>query len=424
MRLIVATPEIPWPTDSGSKQRSYALLRALAAVHSVTLTAPAGADDAWKLGGLSGLMEEFIGVPTQGARRRRLPAAGNRIVRLGSYCADWLHTSTPYLFRLETDVWRERIAGVAGDYDAAFCRYSFMADVLADFPSDRVVVDADDLQFVGLRRAVRQGQFGWGAPMGWLEAQRSRRHEQRLFNRVARTLVCSEVDLQRVSCARKSVVRNGVDLPNRETCGRMPDAELITFVGTFTYAPNVEGLQWFVEKVWPRLRSALPNLRLEVVGKGGSPESLPFARVPGVSVIGEVKCPSKAISRSLLTVVPLMQGTGTRIKIAESLACGRPVVSTSIGAEGYEALTEDDGLICSDRPDGFAAAIEGLCRAPERAREIGEAGRRLAERSFSWESITASLATDMERWTNGDHRSARLSRQEPRIESHASGLAE
>jgi len=139
---------------------------------------------------------------------------------------------------------------------------------------------------------------------------------------------------------------------------------------------------------------------LQVVGKGGSAGTLGFANIPGVEIIGEVERPCDWVSQALLTIVPLKHGTGSRIKIAESLACGRPVVATSIGAEGFELVRPDQGLILTDQPAAMADAIETLVRSPQQAREIGVAGRRLAERLFSWETITASLADDVERWVH------------------------
>jgi len=188
------------------------------------------------------------------SHRRRLPTVGSRVDRFGQYLADWRRTSVPYVFRLETDIWRSKIAEVAPAFDAAFCRHSFMADVVADFPRGRVIIDADDLQYIGMRRSVQRLVFGWGTPMAGLEAGRMFRYEQNLFRGAAQTLVCSEGDFKRVRSSRKTLVRNGVDLPGADAVSRPSNPNVMAFVGTFTYGPNVEGLKWFLQAVWPRLR--------------------------------------------------------------------------------------------------------------------------------------------------------------------------
>jgi polysaccharide biosynthesis protein PslH len=399
MRILFIAPQVPWPANKGDRQRSHALLRALAQKHDVTLSVPATPDEAgYCLEGLKDFIAGFIPVSIDAGSRAKIPASAWRLRRLGPYAWDLLTKPSPYAFRFITDDYRARIAKHRHEFDAVFCRYMYMLPVVRDFPCDRVVVDVDDLHYLGLMRSALNLTSGWSAPMQAPEALRSYCYEQRTYRRLARVLVCSEADLSRIQSKRKSIVRNGVDLPHPTRLQIPPGPKTIIFVGQMSYGPNVEGLRWFLRRVWPSLREFVPEIRLLVVGRKADPDTLPFARSSGVDIVGEVEETASWFSSAMLSIAPLRVGLGTRIKIIESLACGRPVVSTKIGAEGLDDIDERSGLFRVDNPRRMAGCIASLLEEPDRALALGGQGRRLIESRYSWEFVTRNLASDMERW--------------------------
>ena len=399
MRILFVAPQVPWPANKGDRQRSYALLRALAQKHEVTLSVPATPDEAeCCLEGLRDLIAGFIPVPIEAGSRARIPDSAWRLRRLGPYAWDLVTKPSPYAFRFITDDYRARIARHRHDFVAVFCRYMYTLPVVRDFPYDRIVVDVDDLHYLGLMRSALNLTNGWSSPMRAPEALRSYYYEQRIYRRLARVLVCSEADLLRIRSGRKSIVRNGVDLPDSTRLRTPPRPKTILFVGQMSYGPNVEGLTWFLRWVWPSLRQLVPEIRLLVVGRNANPETLPFARCSGVDIVGEVEETASWFSSAMLSIAPLRFGLGTRIKIIESLACGRPVVSSKIGAEGLDDLDEQSGLFRVDDPQDMAGCIASLLEQPERALALGEQGRLLIESRYNWDFVTRDLASDMERW--------------------------
>ena len=398
MRVLLAARDLPWPPNNGGRQRTFAILRALARRHEVTLTVPGSIQEEAELPeGLAGLVQRII--PASPDANRRLPwPSGSRTRRLGGFLNDVLKTSIPYNYRMQsieyTRLLRPEIAG----FDAVFCRSTPMISILDGWPRNRIVLDADDLYYRGLARQVRLRTHGWGTPLVAMEACRTYVHESRLLRGVAQALVSTEADLARIHCRRKSVLANGIDLPDLHGWPLQPRPNTIVFVGTASYDPNTDGLRWFLSRVWPLLRCRSPEVELKIVGRDANLETLPFASVDGVELVANVEETSPYIMAASLSIVPLLNGMGTRIKIAESLAHGRAVVSTTIGAEGYDGVEECHGLIRADRPEAMADRISRLLADPEGCLALGRVGRSVAEARFTWESITANLASDIERW--------------------------
>jgi len=397
MRVLFIAPQFPWPATCGQQQRTLGLLRAIAERHQVILTAPAVDDLAERLKGIRHLVRQFVPVPQSAKEYRTVDVAQSRLKRWWQYCGDLRSTIVPLSCRLARDTWARAIADLSG-VDVAVCRYSSLMGVLAGMPANRVVLDADDLRYVVLRRTAIHGTTGWERGLAAFEAVRAFLYEQSLFRRVAQTLVCSQADLARVRAPNKTIIRNGIDLPDAKWVQRLPEKNTLVFVGSLLYDPNADGLRWFVRRVWPLLRSRIPDIRLYVVGHGATAAGLPFAVVPGIELIGKVDHPAEWISSALVSIVPLWCGGGTRIKIAESLGYGRCVVATRVGAEGYEGVTAEHGLFRCNAPQEMADVISDLVTHSDRTLAAGRVGRQLVEQRFTWDRVTATLGDDLVRW--------------------------
>ncbi|UYY57047.1 glycosyltransferase [Sphingomonas sp. S2-65] len=134
------------------------------------------------------------------------------------------------------------------------------------------------------------------------------------------------------------------------------DAETLLFVGSNT-APNVHGLTWFLEKVWPRIAEAAPGTRLFVAGTVGSAVTAPH----GVELLGLVDDLAALYSRAGIVISPLRQGSGLKIKLVEAIAHGKACVVTSVTLQGVETILSD-AVLHMDEPEQFADAILVLQR--------------------------------------------------------------
>ena len=215
--------------------------------------------------------------------------------------------------------------------------------------------------------------------------------ERKLFPKFDRLLVTSQRDSERVqrivSDSKITVYPNA--LPYIEAPPREEKNEIV-FSGNLEYAPNISAVRFFRERVWPTLRSRWPNLRWKIVGR--NPEAIRgvVAGDARIDLTGFVENALASLAQSQVAIVPLLAGSGTRVKILEAWAAGTAVVSTTLGAEGLECR-DGKHLIVADAPDHFAEAVSLLLESPENRARIGNAGRLLFEQNYTWPGAWTKL---------------------------------
>ena len=166
----------------------------------------------------------------------------------------------------------------------------------------------------------------------------------------------------------------------------------VIFSGNLEYPPNIQAVRFFHDKVWPALQSRWPALRWKILSSNpGSIQRL-AARDSHIELTGFVDDAVAVLAQSQVAVVPLMAGSGTRIKILEAWAARTPVVSTSLGAEGLECRDREH-LLLADDAESFTAAVSELLALPDDRARIGAAGRRLYEERYTWQAAWEALSS-------------------------------
>jgi glycosyltransferase involved in cell wall biosynthesis len=253
-----------------------------------------------------------------------------------------------------------------------------------------IVVDFDDLESVSLERlAMSTRDLGaiLAARFGALLARLAQRRVSAIATAL---LVCSELEQRRV----QSMGTGGhvFTIPNTAaSLGNLPSPSkpVAIFVGTAHYPPNREALLWFTNEVWPRIRRAVPEARLIVVGDKTDDLGISSEK-SGIETVGFVESLAPIYAAAMLAICPIRRGSGTRIKIIEAAVNGRPVVSTTLGAEGLdfrpgaEILLEDDSA-------GFADACVQLFQDPARASQIGKAAMQRARSTYQESRVADRL---------------------------------
>ena len=167
---------------------------------------------------------------------------------------------------------------------------------------------------------------------------------------------------------------------------RVVDHDLV-FVGSMGYAPNAEAVDWLCGAVLPEL----PGVSLAIVGSDPPPAVEALAGLAGVTVVGAVAEVAPWYERARVAVVPVRRGGGTRIKLLEALAHDRPVVSTTVGAEGLDLVAGRDGLLVADDPQAFADHCRHLLADPAFARGLAAAGRDRVARTATVDVVAARI---------------------------------
>jgi polysaccharide biosynthesis protein PslH len=164
----------------------------------------------------------------------------------------------------------------------------------------------------------------------------------------------------------------------------------IIFSGNLEYPPNIQAVQFFHGKVWPALQSRWPELKWKILSRYPGPfRDLP-AHDPRIELTGFVDDAVAVLAQSQVAIVPVLAGSGTRIKILEAWAARTPVVSTRLGAEGLECRDREH-LLLADGPESFTAAVSELLALPDDRARIGAAGRRLYEERYTWQAAWRAL---------------------------------
>jgi glycosyltransferase involved in cell wall biosynthesis len=164
----------------------------------------------------------------------------------------------------------------------------------------------------------------------------------------------------------------------------------IVSIGTLKFLPNKDGLLWFLDRVFPKVTSALEDAKTIVIGEGDVSVEDRYSSDERIVFRGVIKDLSEEMGRGILFIAPIRMGAGIRTKIVTAMAYGMPVVTTSVGIEGIKA-SEKEGVIIEDTEEGFADAVAGLLKDRGKRIALGEAGRRFVEELYSWDSIAHEL---------------------------------
>jgi glycosyltransferase involved in cell wall biosynthesis len=165
------------------------------------------------------------------------------------------------------------------------------------------------------------------------------------------------------------------------------DPHNIVFTGSMDWLPNEDAISYFIEQIMPRIKQAIPDATLTVVGRNPYRSLLELAkRDASIIVTGRVDDVRPYMERAAAYVVPLRIGGGTRLKIYEAMAMEKAIVSTSIGAEG---LPVKDGaeLLLADTAEKFAKAVVGVLRDKQTARALGARAATTVREQFGWEKV-------------------------------------
>lgn len=262
----------------------------------------------------------------------------------------------------------------AESYDYVLVRSVYPSGALFDLPKEarpRTIFDLDDSLSDSLYEHFLTGVSG---PRRWLlDLNRVllRRHEARSAARAGVCLICNLSDTEKMttSSGHPPVLVPNVFSPTRSrastsaTLGFENPDELL-FVGTLSYRPNEEGLRWFMASILPRFLLEYPEATLTVVGRSPSSDLAALCdATPGVKLHADVDDVLAYYSRCRAVVVPLRAGGGTRVKILESVFAERPVIATSVGADGLE-FRDGRELLLFETAEQFVEAYGRLSSKP------------------------------------------------------------
>jgi glycosyltransferase involved in cell wall biosynthesis len=289
------------------------------------------------------------------------------------------------------------------EFDLIWANFAFMAYAVPPDLCRKIPVVLDEHESEGLlwRQYLRNGSLPKRA-FALINLIKLPAFQKKIMSRVAVVLANSdrEADFTRryaPHAVQVWAVPNGVDtevFAPAQTQGNKKDVILLCS-GLAVYRNRAAAL-WFARRMFPRIRREVPDAEFWIVGSHPNREIWRLAETPGIRVTGTVEDVRPYYQQAKVAVTPYRYGEGTKIKVVEAMACGTPVVSTSIGCQGLEVI-DGKHLLIADNETDFSRRVIELLRDPQRSRTIAAAARALAVDKYVWNRIIANLEPALRR---------------------------
>lgn len=248
-----------------------------------------------------------------------------------------------------------------------------------------VILDLVDSMALNFRRRVARASF-WIRPVLQFEQSRVARYERIVAKNSVANFVVSALDCEEIGASNVYVCPLGVDTERfRMGCGGT-SAPVVILSGNMSYQPNIEAAVWFVEKCWPIIKSKVPQATFVIAGSRPAPEVQRLAIDNSIYVTGQVPSMVDVLCGAKIAIAPMQSGSGMQFKILEAMACGIPVITSTIGLGGIKAKPGVDLLVC-DSPSEFISTIIYLLDSEEFRGRIGNSGLEYIRENHSWDSI-------------------------------------
>jgi polysaccharide biosynthesis protein PslH len=397
LNLLFLTPQLPFPPRQGTAIRNWGLIKHLAQRHAITLLSFTEPDQTPVPAELQAVCARVVTVPmphrTRADRLRTLFSSQADLARR-LWSEDFAHALTTLLRESAFD-----LVQLEGLELASYL--PFLTHQESGVRHTKLLYDAHNAEYLIQRRAFSNDLR---LPARWPAALYSLSQTRRLKKFEAET--CCAADgvtcvskedaeaLQRLAPALKPViVPNGIDLADyqaQRTSRNIQAGAKLVFTGKMDYRPNIDAAAWFIEAIWPRIRAVRPETQFFVVGQKPPEKLRRLNGRNGVVVTGAVDDTRPYIAEAAVYVAPLRMGGGTRFKLLEAMALARPIVSTTLGAEGFDVRSGQE-LLLADTPAEFAAAALKLLDTSTQAEVMALAGLAFARASYDWSVIIPRL---------------------------------
>ena len=390
MRILWLKTNLLHPVDTGGKIRSYYMLRELKQRHHVTYLA---LDDG--------------------------TASADAHQRAAEYCHELIpvphRTSSKFSLRFFSELVRNLASPLpyavekyrSSEFGAQIARHQMNADVVVCdflFPSVNIhqpllrpsLLFQHNVEAVIWRRHAETQRNPFLRRLFHTQWQRMRDFERAACQRYDAIVAVSPQDRAIMEAEYGApVVRDiptGVDTEYFRASGQVePDPYHLVFTGSMDWLPNDDAMKYFVRTVFPKVRAACPEASLTIVGRNPFPSLTSLTRTcPSIKVTGQVADVRPYMERAAVYVIPLRIGGGTRLKVFEAMAMGKPIVSTAIGVEGLPIANGTDALV-ADEPDAFAEAVIRLLRDRALAKRVGEAAAEKVTAKFGWAPVAGAF---------------------------------
>ncbi len=395
MNILWLSHFVPYPPKGGNLQRSFNLLRELAKENRIFLLA----------------FNQKSLLPTE----KRLRES---VEQLRSFCkhvqvfeipcekSDWswinlllanLFSPLPYSAKkFQSEKMAQAIQTIMRDYEIDLVHFDTvaLAEYVKYLTGGKKVLNHHNIESALLLSRASREENPLKRFYLRLQGNKLNRYENKIYGEFDLNIVVSELDKDKLKNhspkTEVEVIANGVDT----TYFAISDAQVrknnVVFVGGMNWFPNRDAVLYFFDKIWPLLKNEIPGVSFTLIGTAPPKKITDLAGNEEIEVLGFVDDVRPHLAKAAAYVVPIRAGGGTRLKILDAFACGKAVISTSIGCEGLD-VTPGRNILIGDSPGEFAKQVIRVCADGDLRKSLGEEGRKLVEEKYSWVTIGDNL---------------------------------
>jgi polysaccharide biosynthesis protein PslH len=408
MNILWLKTELLHPVDKGGKIRTYNMLKELRRDHRITYLTLDDGESTDAIAAADEYCHELIRIPHKD--RTKFTAAFYSDLLLN------VPSALPYaIAKYKSSEMRARINErlSKGDIDVLICDFLTPA-VNLDFRFDcPTVLFQHNVEAMIWKRHYQVQKNDVKKVYLYAQWLKMRAFEERLCRKFDAVIAVSaeDRDQMRSDYSLDAVfdVPTGVDTDFFKPTGT-PDRDPmnLVFTGSMDWLPNDDAIRYFTDDVLPIVRRQIPNVSLSVVGRNPSPYLTELAsKDPSINVTGRVDDVRPYMEKAAAYIVPLRIGGGTRLKIYEAMAMEKPIVSTTVGAEGLP-LQVGAELLLADNAKAFAEAVVKILKEPELAERLATCAARTVRERFGWQGVAADFSQICENTLERRHTRAQM----------------
>ena len=268
-------------------------------------------------------------------------------------------------------------------------------ETIRKYSQARIFLRVHNIEYLIWKRLAKQTKNLFKKVAYGYLAHSLKRFELSLFYKIDGYLPITEVDhtffKEKFSNLSSKTIPFGIklsDYPYQES--KIEENKMSLFhLGSMNWQPNIEGMVWFLDNVWTIIAEKYPQLTFIVAGKG-SKSFFYKKNYKNLQIFDFVENAQQFINEYDIMVVPLLSGSGMRIKIMEGLALGKPIITTSIGAEGID-ITDKENILIANTPEEMIQSIDFCTKNTQKCEEIGKNARKVIENKYTQELISKDL---------------------------------
>ena len=393
LNILIITPQIPYPPQQGASLRNWHIIRSLAQNHTVSLLSfqePDQETDPSVIQLLYSTCENATFIPTPDH------TIGRRLTHL---------VTSPYPdmgHRLQSDPFTAALQTLLTDhaFDIVQIEGIELARTIDTIrqhsPHSKIIFDNHNAETALQQRTfltdIKQPRRWVGAAYSAVQVLKLGRFERWACQTADGVTAVSATDASlldqlRQRPPRTAPIPNTIDITHYTpptTDAPLPRHDLV-FTGKMDYRPNVDAMIWFTSEIWPKLRQTFPDLTLAIVGQKPHARLKPLADEPGITLTGFVPDVKPYLYGATAVVMPLRMGSGTRLKLLEAMAAHKPIVSTTIGAEGFP-ITSGKELILADTTADTISLITQLLQSPSQQKHLIQHAAQFVKQ-YDWHAV-------------------------------------